>query len=311
MKTRDDFPQHVKRLLALRAAHRCCDPHCRRLTIKPTDNGGTVSSGIAAHICGAAPGSPRYDPAQTPEERAAAANGIWVCHVCSDIIDKDARRYPVELLRDWRARHEMWVASEDLVPSLPLFVVNTLTGFSLPTQPGRIELAELADLREHSITLSASSRHELEHLQIRVQFPEPVVSFEVLQAPPGVAVSVRPEKVEWEFSGTGGASLTINRAPRPSPNFLIDLERLVPRRSLIFRLRTTVEPDLGGVAEPPYRGDALANYASGEFLYREGGQLFDRHFIVPLEIDNGRTVRAQAPEENLGTRALLQSMVWG
>jgi hypothetical protein len=311
MSTRDDFPAPVKRLLALRAAHRCCNPRCRRLTIKPTDSGGTVSSGVAAHICGAAPGSARYDAAQTPEELAAAPNGIWVCHVCSDIIDKDSKTYPVDLLREWRTQHEAWIASEDLVPSLPRFTVNTLDGFSLPTQPGSIDLADLAGLREHSITLSASSRHELEHIKIRVQFPEPVASFEVVQAPPGVAVSVRPEQVGWVFSGTGGGSVTINRPPRPSPNFLVELERLVPMRNLVVRLVTTVEPELGGVAVPPSSADALEYYASGEFLYREGGQMFDRHFIVPLKTNGVRAVSSQSSEEDLGTRTLLRSMVWG
>ncbi|MEY4550773.1 MAG: hypothetical protein RL685_6968 [Pseudomonadota bacterium] len=312
MTTRDDFPAPVKRLLALRAAHRCCNPHCRRLTIKPTDTGGTVSTGVAAHIAAAASGGPRFDASQTPEERASAANGIWVCHICSDIIDKDRAKHPADLLIGWRSEHEAWVANEDLMPRLPIFTVSTVQGFSLPTEPAHIELSDLAHLREHSIVLSAASRHELEQLKIRIQFPEPVVSCEAVQIPPGIAVTVRPEKVDWVVSGSGGGSVTINRPARATPNFLIEMDRLVPRRDLILRLRTAVDASLHGLAEPSMsHGDALLNYASGEFLYREGGQLFERHFIVPLDIDGERQVSAQASEENLGTRALLRSMVWG
>jgi hypothetical protein len=312
MKTRDEFSEPVKRILALRAAHRCSNPLCRRLTIKPTDTGGAVSSGIAAHVSGAARGGPRFNANQTPEERAGAANGIWLCHNCSDVIDKDEGKYPPELLFEWRRQHEAWVSNEDLVPKLPSVKVSTLKGFSLPEHPGTVQFRDFEGLREHSIVLSATSRHELQHVKMRLQFPELIAFYEVAQAPAGVAVKIGPEKVNWMVHGSGGGSVTLAGPARPSPNFVIELERLVPRRDLVLRVRTAVDRSPAGARNRPTpRGDALVTYVMGEFLYVDGSQMFERRFLVPLDVDDERNVTAQETEEDYGTRALIQVTRWG
>lgn len=93
---RDDFSPKVKLTLAKRVNFRCsiCDAH----TVGPKT--GTrekdFSIGKAAHIRAAAPGGPRYDPTQTPAQRAAIENGLWVCATCADIIDRDHDAYSVE-----------------------------------------------------------------------------------------------------------------------------------------------------------------------------------------------------------------------
>lgn len=58
-----------------------------------------MSLGRAAHITAAASGGPRYDSSLSPKQRAAQANGIWVCANCSDRIDKDPVAFPVTLLQ--------------------------------------------------------------------------------------------------------------------------------------------------------------------------------------------------------------------
>ena len=63
--------------------------------------------GIAAHICAAAPGGPRYDPTMTPEQRSSIENGIWVCRTHSGVIDCDVVTYPADRLRDMKRRHEL------------------------------------------------------------------------------------------------------------------------------------------------------------------------------------------------------------
>lgn len=311
LSRRDDFSEPVKRRLALRAAHRCSNPDCRHFTIKPNDSGGAISSGVAAHICAAAVGGPRHDASQAPEERAAQSNGIWLCHTCSDFVDKDSSKYPVELLRGWRTQHEQWVTNEDLLPKLPRLLVTTVQGFTLPEQPAHLALDELKDLREHKIVLGTSSRHELEQVRIRVQFPEPVAKCGALNVPPGIGVNVRPDRPNFVFSGTGGASVTVTAPPRPIPNFVIEVERLLPGRDVVLRLWSTLEQLPGGLAGPKIdHGDALVTYALGEFLYREGGQIFPRRFIVPLASDSERNVTSAASEEEVGARRLIQSMVW-
>jgi hypothetical protein len=56
--------------------------------------------GEAAHIRAAAPGGPRYDENQTPEERASSKNGIFLCPNCARIVDRDESAYsPDDLYR--------------------------------------------------------------------------------------------------------------------------------------------------------------------------------------------------------------------
>lgn len=63
-------------------------------------------TGKAAHITAAACGGPRYDPTLTREQRRSAENGIWLCAVHADVIDKDERNYSVETLKLFRKQAE-------------------------------------------------------------------------------------------------------------------------------------------------------------------------------------------------------------
>lgn len=64
---------------------------------------GTFTIGVAAHICAASAGGPRFDPCQTAVQRSESENGIWLCQNCGRLIDADPRKYPVETLRTWKA----------------------------------------------------------------------------------------------------------------------------------------------------------------------------------------------------------------
>jgi hypothetical protein len=99
-RERDDFSPVTRRVLAQRAAYICSNPECRSNTIGPHSNPEkSLSTGIAAHICGAAQGEPRHDPDQTTEERMNIANGVWLCARCSRIVDADEKLYPAERLK--------------------------------------------------------------------------------------------------------------------------------------------------------------------------------------------------------------------
>ena len=103
MTKRDDFLASTKRTLEARVGHRCSNPECLRPTSGPAlDESSSVNVGQAAHITGAAPGGKRYDTLLRPEERRAEANGIWLCNLCASLIDKDEKRFTVELLRKWK-----------------------------------------------------------------------------------------------------------------------------------------------------------------------------------------------------------------
>ena len=101
--TRDDFTLATKELLANRVGRKCSNPSCRKLTCGANTNPEKVTNiGVAAHICAAAKGGPRYDDSMTPEERKSFENGIWLCQSCSKLIDSDTARYPKELLQSWK-----------------------------------------------------------------------------------------------------------------------------------------------------------------------------------------------------------------
>lgn len=70
------------------------------------------SIGKAAHIAAAAPGGARYDTSMTHAQRSCISNGIWLCANCADKIDRDAQRYSIGLLHDWKEQAENLALSE-------------------------------------------------------------------------------------------------------------------------------------------------------------------------------------------------------
>ena len=121
--SRDDFTSATKELLANRVGRRCSNPACRKLTCGANTNPEKVTNiGVAAHICAAAQGGPRYDASMTPEERKSFENGIWLCQSCSKLIDTDITRYPKELLQSWKQLAEQTAILEvETTSSTPAF----------------------------------------------------------------------------------------------------------------------------------------------------------------------------------------------
>lgn len=102
---RDDFSQATKDLLARRAGYRCSI--CQQPTVGPhSEAGRAIFLGEAAHIYSAAPNGPRANPSLTPEERAAAANGIHLCKVHAKLVDVDVSAYPAAKLTELKVCHE-------------------------------------------------------------------------------------------------------------------------------------------------------------------------------------------------------------
>lgn len=102
-QNRDDFTEKIKRKLGDRVGWKCSNPDCGRPTRGPhTDPHKSVSIGVASHICAAASGGARYDEHMLPADRASIENGIWLCQSCSVMIDKDDKRYPISLLKQWK-----------------------------------------------------------------------------------------------------------------------------------------------------------------------------------------------------------------
>lgn len=119
---RDDFPQAIKDRLGNRVGWRCSNPDCRKSTRGASENPqDIINIGVAAHICAAASGGPRYDPNMSPDERKSADNGIWLCQSCSKLIDDDVIRYNINLLHVWKENAER-LAIAELQSSSPVSV---------------------------------------------------------------------------------------------------------------------------------------------------------------------------------------------
>lgn len=103
---RDDFFQNTKENAAKRVAYRCS--LCGKPTIGPSqeNSSATSNTGVASHICAAAPGGPRFDPNMTPEQRRSIDNCIWMCQTHSRIIDTDVVKYPVDYLHKLKREAE-------------------------------------------------------------------------------------------------------------------------------------------------------------------------------------------------------------
>lgn len=158
-RSRDDFSESVRRAVAERAGYLCTNPECRRLTVGPHSvDGKSVSTGVAAHMAAAAPGGPRFHAEQSNEDRRSVDNAIWLCHSCGDLIDKDAPRFPGELLRRWRAGHEEFIRQGGAYPTLPTITLMTLQGLSPRTPPAGMAVTTSGDdiqrFRQHEIRLT-------------------------------------------------------------------------------------------------------------------------------------------------------------
>jgi hypothetical protein len=108
-RRKDDFPSKVVAKVAERAAYICSNPACGRITVGPvtSDPAKSTKTGVAAHICAASPGGPRYDMSQSSNERQSIQNAIWLCATCSTLVDKNKGvDYPADHLRKWKRDQE-------------------------------------------------------------------------------------------------------------------------------------------------------------------------------------------------------------
>jgi hypothetical protein len=105
---RDDFNTDTKDELAKRVGVRCSNPECRKTTSGPRhDPTKSINIGVAAHICAASNGGPRYQREMPTAQRASIYNGIWLCQNCAKMVDNDVSRYSVCVMRKWKEDAEL------------------------------------------------------------------------------------------------------------------------------------------------------------------------------------------------------------
>jgi len=163
---RDDFSLSTRTLLAKRAGYICSRPSCRANTVGPSRESpeAVASIGVAAHICAAAPGGPRWDANMSSNERRSPANGIWLCASDATLVDRDTVRFPAHILRRWKVDHERYVESQIGTPTTKPAIAR-LNNRRISEEAARVALErlpaweyalvaqilrdEVADSREH------------------------------------------------------------------------------------------------------------------------------------------------------------------
>lgn len=97
----------TKRLLAFWSGDRCAFPGCpKNLTVEGVGDTDPAITGEAAHIAGEKPGSARYDPRMTDDERSRYDNLIYLCGDHHVQVDKQQAAFPCEKLLKMKRDHE-------------------------------------------------------------------------------------------------------------------------------------------------------------------------------------------------------------
>lgn len=98
-------------MLYFRSGGRCAI--CKEVVYDPDGDGGKgITYEEIAHIEGLNPGSARYNPAMTPEERNSIDNLILLCPTHHAVIDKDIKTYTVDELKTLKRNHQEWIDSQ-------------------------------------------------------------------------------------------------------------------------------------------------------------------------------------------------------
>ncbi|AXY73199.1 hypothetical protein D3H65_04070 [Paraflavitalea soli] len=163
--TRDDFKRAIIDILAKRVGYLCSNPDCRR----PTSGANELAEkstiiGVAAHITGASIGGPRYDIKLSKSERAHIDNGIWLCSNCATLIDKDEKRYPIQLLKKWKEE-----AEEESRSNLNRLVTKTPTNshvLNLKADSSTALNDVIADFKNEKIKLAFYNGTDLNRIEI-------------------------------------------------------------------------------------------------------------------------------------------------
>jgi hypothetical protein len=291
-QSRDDFPERVKRTVAERAAYICANPECRKPTVGPhSDPDKSLKTGEACHIRAAAPGGPRFDPNQVPEERTSIDNAIWLCTECSTRIDKDESLFSVDILAEWKRSHETWIKNGGIVPSLPQLSLRTITGRTVPEVPSQITARDCENAREHALNITNVAGVQLTMIDAHVQVPEPIVeSFP--HAPVGINVMWQPIRPPMVATIKGSGSVTRLRSPLPTSVYQLQIDRLPPSHLVEIRLVTSTkiweehglsfgQGPFAGLNEFPY----LRDFIDGTFQFEYRGRILRKRFFAPIHQD--------------------------
>jgi len=212
-QVRDNFTKLTITEIAKAVGYRCSNPDCMRPTVGANaEQDGLITIGVAAHIHAASPGGPRYDPAQTREQRRGKNNGIWLCQSCGRLIDADPKRFSTEVLSGWKRAAQERAFRELLNAGSPALVEEAKrVGGLTATDKASIADADFDALFANvhgaaGVDLAASQRavmRSTDTVELTLSLPDEdsVRRFSIGQLPS--ALEVAPETVVVAPPGTG------------------------------------------------------------------------------------------------------------
>jgi len=203
---RDEFSSETKRTLAGRAGYACSNPDCRRPTTGAAlgDDTKVVIVGVAAHIKGAAPGGPRYDPLQSAEERRHASNGIWLCAAHAKQIDDDPGQFTVDKLKAWKRQADERAAIAILTLQAPSAIAAQLgDGSSSIDLAQRLGLAPQDNVESVTARLRVAAARDLNAFVAALKSPANAISL-------GLRLIESERVTPFEAAGLAAAIGTFN-----------------------------------------------------------------------------------------------------
>ncbi len=278
-----------------------------RSTIGPhSDPDKSLKTGQACHICAAARNGPRYKKDQTPEERRSIDNGIWMCSVCSNKIDKDFASFPREKLHEWKTRTEAFVSGDGAKPPLPDITIETLRGILLGFNGStKVTGAEQQLLRDHKLKITNRHIGAMLQFQGRMQYPEGICKAELVQVPTGVHVDFKRMQDQFVAHISGRGSIEQLGPPRPAMAVTLGISKLLPGNSVEVNFRSVQNPlhgDFESMLESAGVEMSTRIFLEGSYQSEWQGRYLRCEFLVPLTYDSENRWVTSEPPESLGKR---------
>ena len=110
---------------------------CALCKARLIDESGGAFVGIIAHIAGLQPGSARFNPEMTNEERNSSHNLLLLCPTCHAKVDQQPHSYTTESLQKIREEHLLW-CQEKLtkeITEVTFAELEVVTRFLIEAQP--------------------------------------------------------------------------------------------------------------------------------------------------------------------------------
>ncbi len=267
LNVRDNFSQSTVTEIGKAVGYRCSNPDCRRPTVAANaKQDGIVTLAVAAHICAASPGGPRYNAAQTQSERRSKDNGIWLCQNCGRLVDADPASYPVEKLKEWKRSAQEKAFHELVAPSQPSPSAEAARIGSLIASDNREGADTSFDQAFHKFRAAAGEdlagytrgvlwKQQQVELTLKILNEGDVPPFSISKLPP--ALEVAPEITIVAAPGTG-KTITVLQLTR----FALSEGTIIP---IYFRLGDVSESD-GGLFGAWRRRAAFRGISDADFV---------------------------------------------